>query len=210
MKEKTDLEAIRKTTQLLIEHYYISYSYGEIEKLPPQELVKSIKNQWLLAWFKYCSPCMNKKDFSEVLGYLWSSVDGATSDPNVSTADTIEWFRQADPKYLMSEDDYKVWESLPDMVTVYRGACTSMGTKIVKNAPSWTLDEKTARHFQRRLVIPGRSVGHLFKAVVPKKYCLAYLNDRKEQTIILNAKSTAVKNRIELIDVYGDKVEEKE
>jgi hypothetical protein len=53
-------------------------------------------------------------------------------------------------------------------------------------------------------------VGHLFKAVVPKKYCLAYLNDRKEQTIILNAKSTAVKNRIELIDVYGDKVEEKE
>lgn len=205
--KKSDLAAIQKTTQVLSEYYFITYHYGQVEKLHPQEMVGTVKNQWKMGWFKFCSPYMNRKDFSEVLGSFWISIDGATSDPNASTTDTVEWFRQADPKYLMNKEDYKVWEGLPEMVTVYRGASTSTGTKIVKYAPSWTLDENVARLFQRRLVIPGRSVGHLYKATVPKKYCLAYFGARKEQTVILNTKSSVVRNRIELIDVYGDGME---
>ena len=204
MLQKTDLSKIQMATQLLNDAYYITYTYGEVQKQSLQSLLSSVKREWKMAWFKFCSHAMSRKDYSIALGSFWDSVDGATSDPNVSTSETVDWFKQADPKYLMSKEDYMVWENLPEMVTVYRGASTSMGTKIVRNAPSWTLNENTARLFQRRLVIPGRSIGHLYKAVVPKKYCLAYFNGRKEETIILDVKSSAVKKRIELIDVYGD------
>lgn len=199
----SNLDEIRKITQAMNEYYYVTGYDGEVEQRPPREMVSVVKQPWKLAWFKYCSPYMSRKDFSEVLGCIWNTIDRAAGDPHIHTKETVEWFLRADPKALMRKEDYQVWESLPEMVTVYRGSCAAVGTKIVKYAPSWTLDEGIARRFLRGAADNGESVGHLYKATVPKKYCLAYFSDRNGETVILNTKSTAVRNRVALIEVYS-------
>ena len=196
----SNLDEIRKITQAMNEYYFVTELSGEIPTLPPLEMAALVKKQWKLVWFKYCGLYMNAKDFSQVLGSLWRDIDGAASDPYVYTKETVEWFLRADPRYLMDEEEYRIWESLPETVTVYRGVSSAMGGKTVKYAPSWTLDREEARYFQRKAAAPREWEGHLYQAAVPKKYCLAYFRDRK--TVIVNTKAAAVRTRVELVDIF--------
>ena len=101
-----------------------------------------------LTYLKYAEPYLSKEDFSNILGDAWVRSENPNGDANVSKKELLLMFKQADKKALMTEEDYKRWESLDDTLTVYRGV-TSHNAKNIK-ALSWTLDEKTAEWFAHR------------------------------------------------------------
>lgn len=93
-----------------------------------------------------------------------------------------EWYkiltskRRGDPKQFMPEEDRKVWDNLPDKITIYRGH-----QGINKKGFSWTLKEKTALWFAKRF---ESKTAWVEIKTVNKKDCFAYLSIRGEDEII--------------------------
>ena len=149
-----------------------------------------IVNTWNLTWLKYVKPFLSLEDFSKLLRDAWIDEENPNMDNNVSTTTAIKWFKEADKRSLMKEDDYTYWESLPEEIVLYRGV--SNGRK--KYGLSWTDSKETAIWFQSRFAT-GKKKGLLLRVKVNKKHCLCYLNSRGEKEIILDV--NAVKKDIE-------------
>ena len=152
-----------------------------------------ITTPWKLTWLKFAKPYLSKKDFAQLLANAWVEEENPNDDKNVSIATAIKWFKEADKKALMDDEEYAYWEALPDEVVLYRGV--SKGRK--KYGLSWTDNKDTAIWFKNRF-LTGEEKGCLLKVVAPKEHCLCYLNGRSENEIVLNVK--AVKNKIEEIE----------
>ena len=135
-----------------------------------------------LTYLKYAEPYLSKEDFSKILGDAWVRSENPNGDANVSKRELLSMFKQADKKALMTEEDYKRWESLDDTLTVYRGV-TSHNAKNIK-ALSWTLDEKTAEWFAHRF----DENGTIYEAQINKKDVYAYFGERGESEVIVDPK----------------------
>lgn len=140
-----------------------------------------INAPWYLTWLKMIKSYLSKEDFSIWLGEAWTQEENPNMDCNVSIAEAIKWFKEADPKTLMEEDEYAYWESLPDEVELWRG----VGVGRRKYGLSFTANEETAVWFRDRWKSMGDECSMLY-AKVPKKYCLAYFNRRNEDEIVVN------------------------
>ena len=135
-----------------------------------------------LTYLKYAEPYLSKEDFSKILGDAWVRSENPNGDANVSKRELLSMFKQADKKVLMTEEDYKRWESLDDTLTVYRGV-TSHNAKNIK-ALSWTLDEKTAEWFAHRF----DENGTVYQAQINKKDVCAYFGERCESEVVVDPK----------------------
>lgn len=135
-----------------------------------------------LTYLKYAEPYLSKEDFSKILGDAWVRSENPNGDANVSKRELLSMFKQADKKALMTEEDYKRWESLDDTLTVYRGV-TSHNAKNIK-ALSWTLDEKTAEWFAHRF----DENGTVYQAQINKKDVYAYFGERCESEVVVDPK----------------------
>ena len=135
-----------------------------------------------LTYLKYAEPYLSKEDFSKILGDAWVRSENPNGDANVSKRELLSMFKQADKKALMTEEDYKRWESLDDTLTVYRGV-TSHNAKNIK-ALSWALDEKTAEWFAHRF----DENGTIYEAQINKKDVYAYFGERGESEVIVDPK----------------------
>lgn len=151
-----------------------------------------VNNPWNLTWLKYIKPYLSKEDFSRMLRDSWIEEENPNMDANVSIATAIKWFKEADKKYLMSDEEYSYWESLPEELTLYRGV--SVGRK--KYGLSWTDDKEVAKWFQQRFA-HGKKQGALLMAKINKKHCLCYFNGRNEREIVLDV--NAIKKDIQEI-----------
>ena len=153
-----------------------------IDRVPVETLFSVyINDAWRLTWLKYAKDSLSQKDFSEFLGMAWVSAENPNMDANVKIPTLISWFRSADKKALMDEEDYKVWESLPDTVTLYRGV--SVGRE--RYGLSWTRSREKAEWFMHRFENGDRR-GTLLEVTVPKNLCLCYFNSRGEDEIVLD------------------------
>ena len=123
-----------------------------------------------------------RKEISKILGDAWVRSENPNGDANVSKRELLSMFKQADKKALMTEEDYKRWESLDDTLTVYRGV-TSHNAKNIK-ALSWALDEKTAEWFAHRF----DENGTIYEAQINKKDVYAYFGERGESEVIVDPK----------------------
>lgn len=148
-----------------------------------------LNSPWCLTWLDCVKDYLSKEDFSKYLAYSWTMQENPNQDRNVPRAKAIHWFKEADKRVLMDEEDYKYWESLPEEVTLYRG----VGRGREKYGLSWTDQEKTAIWFKNRWATEEEK-GQLLKVVANKKHCLAYLNTRGEKEIVLDV--NAVKKDI--------------
>ena len=74
---------------------------------------------------------------------------------------------------LMSEDELKKYDELPDNITVFRGT-EDRGEEIPRL--SWSLKKEVALRFAR---------AHLFKAVIPKERVIAYFSEATDEEEIL-------------------------
>ena len=104
----------------------------------------------------------------------------ANNNANVTTNELLEWFLSADKNYLMEQSENDFFNSLPDVVTIYRGVTDY--NKGNKKALSWTLSKKTAKWFATR----WNENGYIFEAKINKENIIAYCNKRNEQEIIVD------------------------
>ncbi len=105
-------------------------------------------------------------------------------DINCSVAEIVRWFKSADKHILMTEEEYKIYENLPDNVMVFRG----VGKKSNPYGISWTFDRDVAQWFSERFKVTDKKgeKEYIEKATIDKKYILAYFNGRDEQEVIVD------------------------
>lgn len=119
----------------------------------------------------------------------WETVFNTYTGVEFTTCDSDVWLdlmdgAQAHKDKFMSEDELSVIQSLPDVVTVYRGAKEDTNEMGI----SFSLDYKKAEWFAQRFDSDSSPV--VVEAKVKKEDILAYLENRGESEIIFdNAKA---------------------
>ena len=137
------------------------------------------------AFLKYAKQYMSKKDFDTWLGTTWTSSENPNQDKNVTINQFITWFKAADKKLLMEEEDYKVYAELPEEITIYRGVAVG---RAKQKGLSWTCNIDTARWFSERFDT-NKKKGYILKAKIKKSDVFAYFNTRNEDEILCNSKN---------------------
>lgn len=117
-----------------------------------------------------------------MLAHAWILEECPNQDRNVSKRELLALFHSVPPELLMDEEEYAVYQSLEDSVTVYRGV-TSYNAKNIK-ALSWTLDRDTAEWFAHRF---GEE-GTVYEAQISKEHILAFFNGRNESEVVVDPK----------------------
>ena len=101
------------------------------------------------------APYLCEQDAALFLSYAWTSIEEPNNDPNLNKRSLVAMFHSIDPQKLMDEEEYELFQSLDNVVTVYRGV-TSYNAENVE-ALSWSLNVlptdtvKTAPYTRRRL-----------------------------------------------------------
>ena len=145
------------------------------------------RDPYKLTFMKFNGDFMSKKQFAEYLADAWVTEDNPNMDINVPPSESIEMFKKAEKKWLMTEEDYAYYHNLPDEIEVFRGV--SVGR--IKHGLSWTDDKEKAEWFRKRFQRKGsKSNGDenccMLRAVVKKSDVLAYFNTRNEKELVVN------------------------
>lgn len=139
------------------------------------EIINFIRKPYRMTFLKYARDDMSIKDFSENLKYVWTTTENPNQDVNVSVSTAAKWFKEADKHFLMDEKELKIYNKMPENITLYRGVAVGRNPKGL----SWTNDIKTARWFAHRFDRNGKA-GYIQYATVPKLKVLAYFDGEKE------------------------------
>lgn len=139
-----------------------------------------------LAMIKYWKDDLCLEDFTKLFKDAWIISENPNDDINVPIRMIIKWFKEADKKSLMTKEELKVFNSLPDEFTIYRG----VGHKRKEKGLSWTLNKDTAEWFMNRY--EGKN-NHVLTAKVKKENCLAYFNSRGENEIVVDVNNLSTK-----------------
>lgn len=142
-----------------------------------------LNTAYLLTFLKFAKPHLSIEDFSKLLAYCWTAEEDPSQDKNVKLRTVVSWFKQAKPEYMMSDREKYYLNTLPDMVTVYRG----VGVGRARRGLSWTANKDTAVWFAKRFNHKDR-VGYVLTATVPKSRIFCYLNDRGEDELVIDVK----------------------
>lgn len=143
-----------------------------------------IRGSYRLTFLKFIEKHLSCEDMSRLLADAWTTSENPNQDVNVSLSLATKWFKKADKRVLMSEEDYKVYESLPDVFKVYRGVSVGRNPQ----GMSWTANKEKARWFANRFNTESEN-GYIQAATVHKEDVLAYFNNRDEDEIVINTKS---------------------
>lgn len=116
-------------------------------------------------------------------GKFWSLLARVWRDAENPSDYTEEWrdrfmTDRPDRHLLMSEEDYKTLQALPERVVVYRAGYDWQSPL---EGLSWTLDERIARWFSRRFNA-GRP---LYRATVQRDKITAYWSERGESEVLI-------------------------
>lgn len=117
-----------------------------IEESDLRGICLMLNKPYILTFISYIESMLSDEELGMILGTFWTAIENITGDSNVNGMEIVKWFKRADKKSLMNEEELLVYESLPEEVTVYRGV-TSYNRKKEK-ALSWTLDYEKAVWFQ--------------------------------------------------------------
>ena len=82
----------------------------------------------------------------------------------------IDFFIKADKQYLMNEEDLKVFDSLSNQVTIYRGVRDKAGMYEL----SWTLSLEKARWFANRFSSSG------YKSIKPTSSVIFHAEESRK------------------------------
>ena len=104
--------------------------------------------------------------------------------PDMPPEDIIDFFKYSDKTVIMNKKDFEIWNSLPERVTLYRGAAT--GDEFGRVKLSWTLNPKKAWFFAEDNAHRKGGYPVVYEINVPRALCLAYFSVLKEDEIILD------------------------
>lgn len=143
-----------------------------------KEFIPLITKSYRSAFLSYTKDYIDKSDLAYYLKYLWINTDYVNVDINISKKEYVNLFRTADKNILMNEEELKIYNNLPDILTVYRGINNFDNHPI--NGMSWTPDLEIATWFQNRF---KQGNGSIYQATVNKKDILAYFEKEKETVV---------------------------
>ena len=146
-----------------------------------------IRKPYRLTFLKYCEHYLSEKDLAEYFADAWVSSENPNQDANCSISYLTKMFKKCNKKYLMTEEDYAVYESLPDTLTLYRGVSVGRNPKGL----SWTQNIKTAEWFAHRFDKPDKK-GYIQVTTAKKSDILAYFNTRGEDEIVYNGNKSKI------------------
>jgi hypothetical protein len=132
--------------------------------------------------------------FWKVFHHCWSSCDD-TWALNRALLQSLSFHNQEHPaRYYMDRKQRKFYNSLPDVVTVFRG-CSKERIRGV----SWTTDVAVARGFARghRGMSPPNPV--VARARIPKSAIFTVLVDREESELVLDPSELTEIKRVGLV-----------
>ena len=152
-----------------------------IEESDLRGICLMLNKPYILTFISYIESMLSDEELGMILGTFWTAIENITGDSNVNGMEIVKWFKRADKKSLMNEEELLVYESLPEEVTVYRGV-TSYNRKKEK-ALSWTLDYEKAVWFANRF---STGTGEVWTMTVPKKRILSYFDGCNEQEAIVD------------------------
>lgn len=111
---------------------------------------------------------------------IWTHVEFVGKTPDVSQSALVRYFKKADKRAMMSDEENGVLVNLPEKVTVYRGV-QERSEKSIKGL-SWTLDIDVAKWFASRL---GQE-GYVYESIISKEHILAYFGQRGESETVVD------------------------
>ncbi len=149
------------------------------------QIFAMVSKPYLPGFFKWAESDLSEKDYAEMLAHLWTRVEFPNNDVNVSTSDFRDFFKKSKKRFLMDRDEYKVFEALPQTITVYRGLQKDATAK----ALSWTLDKSVAEWFAHRFDYNGEVI----EGTIDKNYVFAYFDRRNEKEIVLDYTRVRIK-----------------
>ena len=118
------------------------------------------------------------EELAKALRYCWSYQEFPNWTERGRALQTVKKLFRLTRKHFMDPEELEYYNSLPEVVTVYRGQ--SHPCKYY-NALSWTDDYEKAVWFSKRF-----EGGPLYQATIEKKYIYAYNNERGESELILD------------------------
>lgn len=180
-----NIDALPKEINLLNKDTYKEWCDGFCKLIDSARNVAEVYMRWRtpykLLFMDFCGEYLNPKAYAEYLNDAWVTEDNPNMDANIPIEKSLEWFKEANKKYLMTEEDYEKYLSFPDEFTVYRG----VGKKRVKYGLSWTDDIEKAKWFQHRWGASNEETC-LLKATIKKEHLVAYLNTRGEKECLVD------------------------
>ena len=166
----------------------------EIDKSDLIHIFMLMNTPYHLAFIKYIEPFLSDKDLAELFADAWVATENPNQDANCSISYLTKLIKRCDKHYLMTSEDYEVYQNLPEQFTIYRGVAVGRA----RNGLSWTRNKEKAIWFANRFNTKDKS-GYLLTTVINKSDVLAYFNTRGEEEIVVNVNSKRFKKeRIEL------------
>lgn len=121
---------------------------------------------------------MNDETYWSLLKHIWIDSENIWQNQDL-WLDLLTWNRPGFFKFFMSEEENKVYDSLPDKVTVYRGYNAKRPSSA--NGLSYTLNPDVAKKFAKRFT----SSPAVKTRTISKSQITAYINDRNEEEVII-------------------------
>lgn len=175
-------------------HKYRQQMIQQIDRCDLRRLYIMVNKPYRLTFIKYIESHLSERDFAELLSDAWVSSENPNQDVNCSITCLTRMFKRCNKRYLMSNRDYKVYNSLPEQFTIYRGVAVGHNP----DGLSWTQNKDKATWFASRFNTDYEK-GYLLTTVIDKSDVLAYFNTRGEEEILVNANAKKyIKERIEL------------
>ena len=162
---------------------YNKYMEEQIDNGDLYKVYALIRAPYRLTFIKYCYPHLSEKDLAELFADAWVSTENPNQDVNCPISYLVKIFKKCDKKYLMTDEDYQIYEQLPETFTIYRGVAVGRNPKGL----SWTQNLQTAKWFAHRFDRKDKS-GYIQIATAKKEDILAYFNTRGEDEIVYNSK----------------------
>lgn len=151
----------------------------DIHKMDVKGIFFLFNKPYILSFLKHTERFLSDDDLGTVLGIFWQSIEQTSLDKNISGTDIIKMFKRANKEKLMDEDERKIFDSLPEQITVYRGVTSY--NKNNKKAFSWTTEREVAEWFANRF---NTGTGEIWTITVPKERILCAFEGGEREVIV--------------------------
>lgn len=142
-----------------------------------------IDKPYRLALLKMVEPYLSIDDLSQILRFVWRTTEFPNTDMNISKKHLCKLFAACDPAKLMTPEELRVLEQLPDTVRIYRGVGSGLKKDI--RAMSWTLNPNMAAWFAFRFDSKHQQ-GIVWETDIAKSDILAYFDVGGEDEIVVS------------------------
>lgn len=160
-----------------------------MKNMSPLQIAFCVSKPYRMLYLSLAFPYLTKKERSEIMHEVWISVENINNNVNVPQMEILKMLRRCNSKHLMGQENYEVYEKLPDTFTVYRG----LQENAQEDGLSWTLSKDVAEWFANRFDNEGK----IIEKVIHKSEVIAYFNDRDEEEIVLDIKKVLKREKAE-------------